>query len=245
MTLVLNRNRNRGRIYSAEFVAADCTKTHLRPLYRNPDQEFDIVSCQFAFHYCFESLQQAECMLKNVSECLKFGGFFIGTTPDSYDLVTRIQDSGGDTAGNSVYSVKYKVPSDAGERIPLFGAKYDFHLEGVVDCPEFLVHFPTLEKLAKKYDLVLVAKRRFGNYFKQFLDKDHGRDLLSRMNALETYPAPEGKGLVGRDKADENYASAKAFLDTQQVGSVGTLSKDEWEAATLYVIFAFKKMKLS
>jgi hypothetical protein len=23
--------------------------------------------------------------------------------------------------------------------IPLFGAKYQFHLEGVVDCPEFLV----------------------------------------------------------------------------------------------------------
>jgi hypothetical protein len=23
--------------------------------------------------------------------------------------------------------------------VPLFGAKYKFHLEGVVDCPEFLV----------------------------------------------------------------------------------------------------------
>ncbi len=30
--------------------------------------------------------------------------------------------------------------------LPLFGAKYDFHLEGVVDCPEFLVYFPVLEK---------------------------------------------------------------------------------------------------
>ena len=35
------------------------------------DMEFDIVSCQFAFHYCFESLPQAECMLKNISENLK------------------------------------------------------------------------------------------------------------------------------------------------------------------------------
>ena len=32
------------------------------------------------------------------------------------------------------------------EDFPLFGAKYDFHLEGVVDCPEFLVHMPTMEK---------------------------------------------------------------------------------------------------
>ena len=43
--------------------------------------------------------------------------------------------------------------------IPLFGAKYDFHLEGVVDCPEFLVHFPTLEKLAKQYDLLVKLQR--------------------------------------------------------------------------------------
>ena len=40
---------------------------------------FDIVSCQFAFHYCFESLEQAECMIRNAAERLKPGGFFIGT----------------------------------------------------------------------------------------------------------------------------------------------------------------------
>ena len=45
-------------------------------------------------------------------------------------------------------------------RIPLFGAQYKFHLEGVVDCPEFLVHFQTLEKLAEKYGLILIARRR-------------------------------------------------------------------------------------
>jgi len=50
---------------------------------------FDIVSCQFAFHYSFESLEQAECTLKNVSDHLKPGGFFIGTMPNSNDLVAR------------------------------------------------------------------------------------------------------------------------------------------------------------
>lgn len=33
------------------------------------------------------------------------------------------------------------------EQFPIFGAKYNFHLEGVVDCPEFLVNFPVFEKL--------------------------------------------------------------------------------------------------
>jgi mRNA (guanine-N7-)-methyltransferase len=87
----------------------------------------------------------------------RYGGYFIGTTPDAYDIVNRIEESGSDKAGNSVYSITYKKEEDDDDdesRIPLFGAKYDFHLDGVVDCPEFLVHFPTLTKLAEKYDLV-------------------------------------------------------------------------------------------
>ena len=49
--------------------------------------QFDVCSCQFSFHYCFESLPQAECMLQNAVENLKLGGYFIGTTPNSYELV--------------------------------------------------------------------------------------------------------------------------------------------------------------
>ena len=48
----------------------------------------------------------------------------------------------GDNFGNSVFNIKPVSKED----FPLFGAKYDFHLEGVVDCPEFLVHMPTMEK---------------------------------------------------------------------------------------------------
>lgn len=43
---------------------------------------------------------------------------------------------------------------------PFFGAKYNFHLEGVVNCPEFLVHLPTLCKLASKFGLELVMFER-------------------------------------------------------------------------------------
>ena len=60
-----------------------------------------------------------------------------------------------------MYSITRGWPEDT-ERIPLFGAQVDFHLEGVVNCPEFLVHFPTLEKLAAKYDLVNCWRRKFG-----------------------------------------------------------------------------------
>lgn len=44
--------------------------------------------------------------------------------------------------GNDVFQIKFENKDE----FPLYGCKYDFHLEGVVDCPEFVVYFPLLEK---------------------------------------------------------------------------------------------------
>ena len=84
------RFKERRNNFRADFFAADCTKTDLDPLFKEFCEEqnvtFDIVSCQFAFHYCFESVQQADCMLRNISKRLRKGGFFIGTTTDANDI---------------------------------------------------------------------------------------------------------------------------------------------------------------
>jgi len=232
------RGKNRGKLFSGEFYAADCTKDRIRDLYRDPDIQFDLVSCQFAFHYCFESLPQAECMLQNIAENLKKGGFFVGTTPCSNDIMARLQKSGGNSFGNSVFSVTF--PQSGGEKPlqpPLFGAQYTFHLEEVVDCPEFLVHFPTFVKLAEKYGLMMVGKERFQNYFQKKVKGEEHKNLLNRMNALETYPSHK---LVGQEN---QYDHAQEFQQTSEGGKFGTLSKDEWEALTIYVIFAFKKIR--
>jgi hypothetical protein len=44
----------------APFYVCGCTLTIFRVTLEVPFQDllFDIVSCQFAFHYCFESLEQ-------------------------------------------------------------------------------------------------------------------------------------------------------------------------------------------
>lgn len=56
----------------------------------------------------------------------------------------RLRNSDTMSFGNDVYRVTFNT--DDKDNLSLFGAKYDFHLEGVVDCPEFLVFFPLLEK---------------------------------------------------------------------------------------------------
>lgn len=62
-------------------------QVRLREKYKDASLQLDLVSCQFAFHYSFESLPQAECMLKNASESLRPGGYFIGSIPNAKELV--------------------------------------------------------------------------------------------------------------------------------------------------------------
>ncbi len=61
-------------------------QTQLKPLYTDPKKKFDLTSCQFSFHYSFESYEQADRMMQNACECLRPGGYFIATTPNSYEL---------------------------------------------------------------------------------------------------------------------------------------------------------------
>ncbi|ESO90795.1 hypothetical protein LOTGIDRAFT_122655, partial [Lottia gigantea] len=236
-----SRNERYGpRLYEAEFIAADCTKEELTERYKDPNLQFDLTSCQFSFHYSFESEQQADMMLQNACSRLKPGGYFIGTTPNSNELVKRLRASDDNSFGNDVYRVTF--PDSDKSSFPLFGAKYDFHLEGVVDCPEFLVYFPLLEKMAEKYDMKLVEKKPFADFYLEKAQRGDAKRLLNKMSALETYPTNDE--LVGTDPDD--YTHAKQFMSTlesqpddrgnssRRSGKIGTLSKAEWEAISKY-----------
>lgn len=156
------------KMFSAEFFASDCTRNRIREQFKDVSIKLNLVSCQFSFHYCFESLKQAECMIRNAAECLTEGGYFIGTIPDANEIIRRQKENGSaNTFGNDVYKISFLCDSECP---PLFGAKYNFQLEGVVDCPEFLVHFPMLIKLARKFGLEFVMKERFEDFYKKNLE---------------------------------------------------------------------------
>ncbi|CAJ0967117.1 unnamed protein product [Ranitomeya imitator] len=150
---------------------------------RSPDTTFDICSCQFVYHYSFETYEQADMMLRNACERLCPGGYFIGTTPDGFELVKRLEASDTNSFGNDVYSVTFQ---DKGN-YPLFGCKYDFKLEGVVNVPEFLVYFPVLVEMAKKYKMKLIYKRTFKEFFEEKVKNDEQKMLLRKMLALERW----------------------------------------------------------
>lgn len=223
------------KIFSAQFITADCTKEMLSEKLDDPQLMFDICSCQFVYHYSFESEQKADMMLRNACERLKPGGFFIGTTPDAYELVKRLEAADSLSFGNEVFKVSFQSKGS----YPLFGCQYHFSLVDVVDVPEFLVYFPLLEHMAKRYQMRLVKKQRFSEFFEENSMKERHRSLLMKMMALEPFPCDGGQQTTdGR----EEYCHAKEHSDRPGVKlPMGTLSRSEWEAASIYLVFVFQK----
>ncbi|KAG5264847.1 hypothetical protein AALO_G00258690 [Alosa alosa] len=225
------------RIFSAEFITADCTKELLSEKLSDESLQFDVCSCQFVYHYSFETQEQANTMMRNACERLRPGGFFIGTTPDAYELVKRLETSDTNSFGNEVYRVTFQKKGD----YPLFGCQYDFNLEGVVDVPEFLVYFPMFEEMAKKYNMRLVYKKTFHEFFQEKIQNEQNKSLMQRMGSLEQYPGGDG-GKLASDRPEE-YEHAKMHSEQENTRMpLGTLSKSEWEATSIYLVFVFEKM---
>jgi mRNA (guanine-N7-)-methyltransferase len=205
--------------------------------------DFDLVSCQFAIHYAFENEQRVRQLLENVTCRLRPGGFFIGTTPDANVLVSKLRAAPEMSFGNNIYRVVFDRPQagepgnvsalehaadpdesqltavlPSGKRFAPtqpFGIRYRFTLdENVEDCPEYLVHFPTFERIAKEYGLALLLHMNFHAFVDAFALQAEAparyRELFQRMKVLD----PEG----------------------------GTISPEEWDAAYLYMVFAFRKL---
>ncbi|XP_065327449.1 mRNA cap guanine-N7 methyltransferase [Pelmatolapia mariae] len=224
------------KIFTAEFITADCSKELLSEKLDDAELMFDICSCQFVYHYSFESEHKANVMLRNACERLKPGGYFIGTTPDAFELVKRLEASDSLSFGNEVFKVTFQSKGS----YPLFGCQYHFNLEEVVNVPEFLVYFPLFEHMAKQYNMQLVLKQRFADFFEEKVKKENHRSLMMKMMALEPFPSEDGQ--QASDSAEE-YCHAKEHCDRADVRTpLGTLSRSEWEATSIYLVFVFQKM---
>ncbi|KAH8868573.1 mRNA cap guanine-N7 methyltransferase isoform 1 [Schistosoma japonicum] len=264
-----NLSRNKRSVFTADFFVADCSEVILQQVFPR-NASYDLVSCQFALHYAFESINQARRILSNISSLLRENGVFIATIPNAYEIVRRsnealnihAQNSASQSHaeeirfGNPVYSVTFPATSfsvrkqrnqtnDAIEvTFPLFGAKYNFFLDGVVDCPEFVVYPPLLDKLAADYKLVPIQRpisfaKNFYNTLCSRSSPQNPKDLLKRMEALETWH-------INHDYSCSNNAEYSHLIDHQNNShkdgySFGTLSKSDWEVTSMYSLVAYQK----
>ena len=91
-----------------------------------------------------------------------------------------------------------------------------------------------LAMILLRFGLIMIGKQRFQNYFQQRKDQPEGSKLLSKMNALESFPSQRLPG------DEDQHEHVMEFMGGEQVG---TMFRDEWEALNIYTVFAFKKMR--
>ncbi|KAG8459146.1 hypothetical protein KFE25_002553 [Diacronema lutheri] len=203
--------------FTARFLSGDCFATDLAS-HLPRALRFDVVSCQFAIHYAFESGARARQAMRNMAARLQPGGFLVGTTVDASVLSAKLKASLSSATPGEFGNQHYRVVFDRAlvgegalqaelERCP-FGATYRFTLEdSVEDVPEWIVCKPVLVALAEAEGLKLVRWSNFHDFFEE--ESGPQAELLRRMNVL---PEPHHRQ-----------------------------TEAEWEVAYLYTVFAFEK----
>ena len=129
---------------------------------KNNINGFEIMSCQFAMHYFFQSEIALRNVFKAFSPLLKKGGYFIGTTVDGKNISNLLKSNNSFDSTLLSITKKYRAVTP---RIP-FGNKYTFKLNDTVDqgnyfntmgeSTEYLVSLPELKRIASEYGLIPV-----------------------------------------------------------------------------------------
>eukprot|EP00116_Pleurobrachia_bachei_P004405 sb/3464667/ len=190
--------RPRELTFKANFIVSDCTRDDLSDKYTEHnihDVEFDLVSCQFALHYAFESQVQAIRMIKNATSRLKPNCFFFGTIPRSDYFVKRYKTlTGGDTRfGNDVFHVDFTHPGIT--HFPLFSSQYVFYLDGAVETlPEYLIHFPLLKVMMEAEGCECVLECPFSEYIYDSEGRMKEVDVVSKTRGLNS------QGTISREE---------------------------------------------
>jgi 2-polyprenyl-3-methyl-5-hydroxy-6-metoxy-1,4-benzoquinol methylase len=147
-------------------------------------QPFDVVSCQFAIHYCFETSEKLSTFISNVANNLRPGGYFIGTCFDGDSVNTLLKSKGGNAVGlingKKVWHIArtYTRTYDSKR----FGQTINVLVDSIgKEHIESLVPFPLLQERMEAANMKLIKSKMFGDI--QNLSKmEEAEQSLSKLN---------------------------------------------------------------
>ncbi len=125
---------------------------------------FDICSCQFAIHYMFKDKETLNNFIRNVSECTKLNGYFIGTTYDGktiFDKLSKIETSESINIfekGKKIWEIiklydKKSFPNDQ----TCLNYEIEVYQETINQkISEYLVNFDYLTRIMENYGFSLI-----------------------------------------------------------------------------------------
>jgi hypothetical protein len=140
--------------------------------YSKGEDGFQISSCQFALHYFFEDQQTFHGFMRNISECTKLGGYFIGASYDGKLIFNMLKNK---DRGESEYlydgstkiwevQKEYEGLSILEDDSSSLGCQINVYQESINKMfPEYLVNFDYLERMMENYGFKLIGREEAKN----------------------------------------------------------------------------------
>ena len=135
--------------------------------YGRGKEGFDVVSNQFSIHYFFKNVTTLNNFLRNVSECCKVGGYFIGTSYDGREVFRRLEGKGvGEsvsirtTDGLKMWDVKKQYEGTTfNNDVSSLGYRIDVYQESINKTfSEYLVNYDYLIRVMENYGFTLLLR---------------------------------------------------------------------------------------
>jgi len=189
---------------------------------------FNITSCQFAMHYMFKNKDTFHQLLRNITECTRIGGYYVGTCYDGqtvFNLLKNVKNEEGVTImkeGRKIYEIikMYDQTGFPDEDMSL-GYSINVFQESINQYfREYLVNFEYFTRIMEDYGFVLVTKDEA-----KHMNLPNGSGMFSELfNLMEIE-------LKGNRRGEANYRKAMY------------MSPEEKRISFMNRYFAFKKVR--
>ena len=189
---------------------------------------FNISSCQFAMHYFFENKTTFHQFIRNLAECTKINGYFVGTCYDGRTVFNLLQDkSNGESMtimknDRKIYEITkmYDQTGFPDEEMSL-GYAINVYQESINQTfREYLVNFEYFTRIMDDYGFVLVAKEE-----------------ATKMNL------PDGTGLFSQLFAQMQQELKQNSKRNHDYGAAAYMSPEEKRISFMNRYFVFKKVR--
>jgi len=213
---------------NAEFAVGDAMQPSmelinqiLQFMKNNGMNGFEIMSCQFAVHYFFQSEIALQNVFRAFSPLIKKGGYFVGTTVNGQKITDLLKSDG--SFHSTLLSITKKYNAITPRKF--YGNKYTFSINDTVDqgnyfntmgeSTEYLVNLKELKRVALEHGFTPV----YLNFFEQIPGKKTFTTMSDFVSFEEIYNLPKHGNWKGK-----------------------SLNQDEIVLNNLYSTFVFVKM---
>ena len=188
---------------------------------------FNVSSCQFAMHYFFQNPNTVQGFLRNLSECTKYQGYFIGTAYDGKTIFELLKKKNpGESIqiledGKKIWEIiksydHTKFPDDSSS----IGYRIDVFQESINQLiPEYLINFNYLERIMLNYGF-------------QLIDSDEAKSL----------GLPNGCGFFSELFDEMTNEISKNKFKASNYGKAPFMTSFEKKISFLNKYFIFKKI---